>query len=639
MCGFVGFSDWRVPEEKQEIIQRMMQRIVHRGPDMGSSYADAAIALGFRRLSIIDLSENAAQPMYNEDRTIVTVFNGEIYNYQHLRQQLQAKGHVFTSNTDTEVLVHGYEEYGEGIVNKLRGMFAFAVWNTRTGTLFAARDIFGIKPFYYNTLPGGGLLFGSEIKALLEHPDFVKQLNPNALRAYLTFQYAPPESTFFEGVYCLPQGHYMLWDGTNMRIERYWDMNFQPEEGPSQEEWSNRIDEAVHESVEAHRISDVKVGSFLSGGVDSSYITACLMPEKTFSVGFEDYGDTAQSGEDRKHNKFNETIYAAELSKKLGIQNHTKLLTAQECFEAFPEIQYHMDQPQSNPSSVPLWFLAKLAREHVTVVLSGEGADELFAGYELYADTPTTDSFKRKVPRGLRRALGSMANALPAFKGRNFLLKSAEKPANWFVGQASVFPEKEALEILKPAYRKGPSPFAYTRPLFARVQNLEEAAQKQYVDLHLWMPGDILLKADKMCMAHSLELRVPFLDKKIAEIARKIPQKYLIQGTQSKVAFRNAANKTLPDEWANRPKKGFPVPIRHWLHQKTYRDMVAEYFTADWAAEFFDTTAIMQLLDDHFAGRANNARKIWTVYTFLVWYKVFFVDGFLDEYIDELPAT
>lgn len=612
MCGFVGFSDRYLPEEKKEILERMMNRIVHRGPDMGGKYADERIGLGFRRLSILDLSEAGAQPMYSDDGSIVVVFNGEIYNFMQLREQLQAKGYTFKSNCDTEVLVYGYQEYGEKLVEKLRGMYAFAVWDKNKSRLLCARDIFGIKPLYYYRLPDGGLLFGSEIKAFLEHPGFTKAVNPKALRAYLSFQYAAGEETFFEGVKVLEPGHYFVYDEKGLRIEEYWDTAFAPEEGKSFEDWANEIDKQVHESVQAHRISDVPVGSFLSGGVDSSYITACLMPENTFSVGFE-------------QNKFNETNYAAELSEKLGVKNYRKLITAEECFAAFPDIQYHMDQPQSNPSSVPLWFLAKLAREQVTVVLSGEGADEIFAGYELYADTPAMVKFK-KLPAGLRRFLGRVAYKMPAFKGRNFLLKSSGIPELWFIGQADVFPEKQAEAILKPAYANAPSAHEVTTPVYARVAGSPEVTKKQYLDMHLWLPGDILLKADKMCMAHSLELRVPFLDKEIMRLAQKIPARYMIRGAENKAVFRHASNKTLPDAWANRPKKGFPVPIRYWLREEKYYTIVKDAFAAPYTAEFFDVPALQKLLDDHYHNRANNARKIWTVYTFLVWYKRFFID-------------
>ena len=610
MCGFIGFTDH--PGGEQAILEKMMGRIVHRGPDMGGAYVDDGVALGFRRLSILDLSDAGAQPMQSEDGTVVVVFNGEIYNFQSLREELRAKGHTFHCGADTEVLIHGYEEYGTRLVERLRGMFAFVIWDKKNRRLFGARDIFGIKPFYYYPIPdGSGLVFGSEIKAFLEHPKFVKAVNENALLPYLTLQYSATEETFFKGVYKLPAAHSFVYENGKMQISRYWDCRFAPE-AQTFEACAEKLDGVVHESVAAHRIADVKVGSFLSGGVDSSYIAAVLLPDTTYSVGFD-------------YHKFNETDYAAELSEKLGIHNRRKLITADECFDAFPEIQYHMDEPQSNPSSVPLWFLAKLAREEVTVVLSGEGADEIFAGYEWYADTPAMEKFK-KLPLGVRRAAAGAAKRLPYFKGKNFLIKCAERPEDYFYGQALVFPEDEAAAILQPAYGHGPRAHELAAPVYARVQGQDEVTKKQYLDMNLWLPGDILLKADKMCMAHSLELRVPFLDKEVMAFAETIPTDYRIRGTEVKAVMRHAANKTLPDEWANRPKKGFPVPIRYWLREEKYYNIVREYFTSDYAAVFFRPDALMKLLDDHFHERANNQRKIWTVFTFLVWYKRFFVD-------------
>ncbi|HIW53891.1 MAG TPA: asparagine synthase (glutamine-hydrolyzing) [Candidatus Ruthenibacterium merdigallinarum] len=611
MCGFVGFTG--MIDAREAVLQRMMDRIVHRGPDMGGRYLDDGVALGFRRLSILDLSEAGAQPMSSEDGGVTVVFNGEIYNFMELRKELETLGHRFHCGADTEVLVHGYEEWGDGLVHRLRGMYGFVIWDKLRGRLFGARDIFGIKPFYYYPIPGGeGLLFGSEIKSFLDHPKFRKAVNENALRPYLTLQYSATDETFFKGVYKLPAAHCFVYENGRMDIRRYWDCKFEDRESDF-EACADKLDAKVHESVAAHRIADVKVGAFLSGGVDSSYITACLMPDNTFSVGFD-------------YHKFNETNYAAELSEKLGVTNYRRLLTADECFDAFPDIQYHMDEPQSNPSSVPLWFLAKLAREHVTVVLSGEGADELFAGYEWYADTPAMAKFKKRVPLAARRAMAAAAKKLPYFKGKHFLLKCAERPEDWFLGQALVFPEDEAEAVLKPAYRAGAQPHEMAEKYYARVQNADEVTKKQYLDMNMWLPGDILLKADKMCMAHSLELRVPFLDKEVMTFAEGIPTRFRVQGTDTKVVLRHAANKTLPDEWANRPKKGFPVPIRFWLREEKYYNIVKEYFTSDFAAVFFDTGALMKLLDDHFHEKAANQRKIWTVFTFLVWYKRFFVD-------------
>lgn len=610
MCGFVGFTG--KIDSTVTVLDAMMQRIVHRGPDMGGTYADDDIALGFRRLSILDLSEAGAQPMQSEHGNIVVVFNGEIYNFMELRRELEQKGHTFHCSADTEVLIHGYEEYGTELIYKLRGMYAFVLWDKKNKRMFGARDIFGIKPFYYYPLADGGMLFGSEIKSFLAHPRFEKAVNENALLPYLTLQYSATPETFFKGVYKLPAAHYFVHENGKMDIKRYWDCVFAPKNAPF-EEYVTQLDETVRESVQSHRIADVKVASFLSGGVDSSYIAASQMPDKTFSVGFD-------------YHKFNETNYAKELSDKLGIQNIRKLITADECFDAFSDIQYHMDEPQSNPSSVPLYFLAQMAREHVTVVLSGEGADEIFAGYEWYADTPAMERFKKRVPLGVRRTMANAAKKLPYFKGKNFLIKCAERPEDYFVGQAMVFPEDEAKRLLRPAYQNGPKAHELAAPIYARVKDCDEVTKKQYLDMNMWLPGDILLKADKMCMAHSLELRVPFLDKRVMEFACKIPVDYRIKGTDTKIVLRAAANKCLPDEWANRPKKGFPVPIRFWLREEKYYNIVKEYFTADYAAVYFDPAALMKLLDDHYEGKAANQRKIWTVFTFLVWYKRFFVD-------------
>ncbi|MEG0911646.1 MAG: asparagine synthase (glutamine-hydrolyzing) [Ruthenibacterium sp.] len=610
MCGFVGFSG-KIDSQKT-VLDTMLERIVHRGPDMGGTYCTDDIALGFRRLSILDLSDAGAQPMMNEDKSVVVVFNGEIYNFMDLRKDLESRGHTFHCGADTEVLIHGYEEYGTDLIQMLRGMYAFVIWDAKAKRMFGARDIFGIKPFYYYPIPNGeGLLFGSEIKSFLDHPKFVKAVNENALRPYLTLQYSATDETFFKGVYKLPAAHYFTYENGKMTVKRYWDCKFKPQDKPF-DTCVDKLDDVVNESVKAHRIADVKVGSFLSGGVDSSYITASLMPDHTFSVGFD-------------YHKFNETNYAEELSEKLGIENHKKLIGAEECFDAFPDIQYHMDEPQSNPSSVPLYFLAKMAREQVTVVLSGEGADEIFAGYEWYADTPSMEKFK-KLPLSLRHGLADVAKKLPYFKGKNFLLKCSERPEDSFVGQAMVFPDAEAVNVLQPAYRCGKSAKALTAPIYARVKDEDEVTKKQYLDMNLWLPGDILLKADKMCMAHSLELRVPFLDKKVMEFAETMPVDYRIKGTDTKIVLRAAANKTLPDAWANRPKKGFPVPIRFWLREDKYYNLVKSYFTSDYAALFFRPDAILRLLDDHYQQKADNQRKIWTIFTFLTWYKRFFVD-------------
>ncbi|MBR5538867.1 MAG: asparagine synthase (glutamine-hydrolyzing) [Clostridia bacterium] len=617
MCGIVGFSGQS--EYKQKIVDNMMDLMIHRGPNSAGSYTDEDMALGFRRLSIIDLADGS-QPMYNEDKSLVLVYNGEIYNFESLREELIAAGHTFLTRCDSEVLLHGYEQFGgRELVKKLRGMFAFVIWDKNEKKLFGARDMFGIKPFYYSITHDCEFIFASEIKSMLAHPGFEREVNKNAILPYLTFQYSATEETFFKGVFKLPPAHFFEWKDGEFTKERYWDVNFDAKEG-TLEEFSDALDKTVHESVAAHRISDVPVGAFLSGGVDSSYITACLMPDKTFSVGF-----------DGEYEKFNETNEAAELSKILGIQNIRRILTADECFEALPTIQYHMDEPQSNPSSVPLYFLAALAAKEVTVVLSGEGADEIFAGYEWYDETPMMRKYK-KIPQFIRIAAAKVAKSLPYFKGHDFIIKSSGRPEDYFIGQAKIFEEKEAKKLLREDYKNGERVCDITRRIYDRVRDRDELTKKQYLDIMCWLPGDILLKADKMSMAHSLELRVPFLDKEVMKMAENIPAKYKITKENTKYVLRHAANRTLPDEWANREKKGFPVPIRLWLREEKYAEQVRRAFESAYADEFFDADELLKLLDEHFSGKANHARKIWTVYVFLVWYKRFFIDFILPKY-------
>lgn len=591
-----------------------MNTIIHRGPDSGGIHSDDKVTLGFRRLSIIDLSDVANQPLYSADGNIVLVFNGEIFNFQELRADLVEKGHNFKTHSDSEVIIYGYVEYGVEFVKMLRGMFAFCIWDKKNDLQFIARDGFGIKPLYYTeNTTDGTFIFGSEIKSFLPHPAFIKELNKNALRPYLTFQYSSMDETFFKGVYKLQPAHYMLIQNGQKQIVQYWDKKFHAKEAPI-EKYVEEIRTTVRESVDAHQISDVKVGSFLSGGIDSSYITSLLRPDKSFSVGFSDYEDM-----------FNETNLAKDLSDTLNIQNERKYISADECFEALPKIQWHMDEPQSNPSSVPLYFLSELASKDVTVVLSGEGADEIFGGYSWYQNSGKMQKYE-KVPFGIRKALRGLAEALPKNQYTHFLVKGGQTVEERFIGEAVVWDEEDALNVLKPDYKNGPSVKSITKRIYDEVPGDDDVTKMQYLDLNLWMPGDILLKADKMSMAHSIELRVPFLDKEVMELAKNIPSKYRVNDIDTKYVLRQAAHQELPEEWAKRPKLGFPVPIRHWLREEKYYKMVKEMFTTDFANEFFDTKQLVGYLDEHYEEKANRGRYIWTAYVFLVWYKQFFVD-------------
>ncbi len=617
MCGIVGFvtSKYSI-EEKKEQISQMMDRIIHRGPDSSGEFVDEHVALGFRRLSIIDL-KSGDQPIFNEDRTKAIIFNGEIYNFQELRKELEVKGHIFTTKADTEVILHGYEEFGTDIVKKLRGMFAFAIWDREKQELFGARDHFGIKPYYYYQ-GNENFMFGSEIKSFLDHPDFVKEINPRALKPYMTFQYSAIDETFFKNVYRIPEGHYFFVRNGELEMTQYWDAQFS-EEDMTLEQAIDLIDEAVQESVAAHSISDVKLGTFLSSGVDSSFVTSVSKPNYTFSIGFGD-------------KSYNESHEAKKLTERLGLRNFSKLVTSEEAFEAFPNIQYHLDEPASNPSCVPLYFLAKLAREQVTVVLSGEGADELFAGYTDYGFATKAKSVRvfaeklKKLPKKSRYRLAHTIKKMPNFKGSLHLYKSLAPAEDFFIGQAFVFEEEEADTYLQPNFRKSETVREIAQRQYDKVPDLPEVKKMQYLDIHQWMPKDILLKADKMTMAHSLEARTPLLDIRMMELAERIPVKYLLNAENTKYAFRKAANRHLPDEWADREKLGFPVPIKDWLHEEKFYKEVRGVFEADFVPEFFNQEKILDMLDKNYTQEIDARRKIWTIYSFLVWYKVYFID-------------
>ena len=613
MCGFAGYINNYATFDKMAVIKAMADRIVHRGPDDAHYYVDEDISLGFRRLSIIDL-EGGRQPILNEDGSLVLLFNGEIYNYQSIREDLLKAGHVFKTKTDSEVILHGYEEYGKKVLDRLRGMFAFIIWNKQTKELFGARDIFGIKPFYYYK-KDGEFLFGSEIKSFLSHPKFEKELDEDMIPLYLSYEYIPDERTIFKNVKKLPGAHCFTYKDGKLEVERYYHIRYNIEEDKSLEYWEDAITKEFSESVAMHQISDVEVGCFLSSGVDSSYVVKEISKGtkkvKTFSVGYEE-------------EKYSELPYAQDFSSVIGVQNIANKVSADEFFDAVPEIQYFMDEPLPNPSEIPLYFLAKNARKYVKVVLSGEGADELFGGYPMYLAGGHFDRYAHKVPRPVRKALGTVARHAPSFKGRNFLIRGAMEPYQRFMRANYVFQSAERQKYLKrPIATKLPE--EYSKRYFDEVPNLDEPTQLQYVDMHTWMIYDILLKADRMSMANSLELRVPFLDRKMLELSTRIPTRYRAANETTKIALRGAAIKQLPERTANKKKLGFPVPLNDWLREDKYYNKVKAAFQSDIAEKFFVTDELLRLLDDHKNGRALNMQKIWSFYTFIVWYEQFFV--------------
>ena len=607
MCGIVGFVGAR--ENAQTILQAMMDRIAHRGPDGQGQFLEGPVALGQRRLSIIDL-DGGKQPMYNEDGSLVVVFNGEIYNFQALTAELQAAGHTFATRSDTEVLLHGYEEWGKGMLDRLRGMFTFALWDRKAETLFLARDHFGIKPLYYYQNEEGELLFGSEIKSFLDHPGFHKALNEDQISLYLSYQYSPGEDTFFRGVKKLLPAHCLTWQGGEIKIERYWQPAFTPDDGPSLAEWEQAIADAMTESVAAHKIADVEVGSFLSSGVDSSYMAALAKVDKTFTVGFA-------------NKQYDETDFAKEFSAHIGVKNYAYRITPEEYWANLGRIQYHMDEPLADAASVALYFVNREAAKQVKVCLSGEGADEFFGGYNIYKE-PFTVSWYDKLPLWLRRAVGAAASVLPPVPGVNFLVRRGRPLEERYIGNTNLMGERRKRQLLK-NYTGRILPTDLSRPYFEQTRGQDAVTRMEYCDLNLWMVGDILLKADKMSMANSLELRVPFLDLKVFDLACRIPTSCKVNAAQTKIAMRGAAEKTIPPKTADKKKLGFPVPVRAWLREEKYAAILREAFASEAAEKFFNTAALNKMLDQHLSGKRDNWRQLWCVFIFLVWYDEYFV--------------
>lgn len=629
MCGICGFTGRR--QDQKAVIEKMMKSIEHRGPDSEGSFCGGEITLGFRRLSIIDL-EDGQQPMESADGNLHIVFNGEIYDYQELREELEAAGIPFRTHSDTEVLVNTIQQYGEKALDKLRGMFGFAVWNEKEQTLMLARDFFGIKPVYYAQI-GEHFVFASEIKSILAFPGYKREVNQMALEQYLSFQYSPLEETFFKGIYKLMPGHVLLYKDGKYRIKTYFQPRLTPGAYPNLQSLQEQLSSVLEDSVKHHMLSDVEVGAFLSGGVDSGYLAAASGADQAFTVGFDE------------GNRYNEVSKAAEVAKKAGLKHHVKIISKQEFWDSLPDVMYHMDEPLGDASAIALYFLSQEAAKHVKVVLSGEGADELFGGYNIYRE-PESLKAVSWIPFQVRKAIGRLAAKLPDIKGRDFLIRAGMKVEERFIGNAYIYREKEKAQILKNG-TIGPSTQEFLRPFYEEIESsdimgtsekagtkikksthrhpLQDMEKMQSIDLNYWLPGDILQKADKMSMAHSLEVRVPFLDKEVFDLAAGLPKDAKIAGGTTKYIFRKAVSGYIPEDTDGRKKLGFPIPIRVWLRQDDWYQMVMEMFTSREAAQFFHTEKLAELLKEHKEGKKDNSRKIWTVLAFLIWYNRFFV--------------
>ena len=602
MCGIAGFIS--PARADAAALAPMLARIAHRGPDGQGTFVEGPAALGHCRLAIIDL-QGGAQPLYSEDKNFVVVFNGEIYNYRELTAELTALGHTFATRTDTEVLLHGWEQWGRELLPRLRGMFAFALWDRRAQVLFCARDMFGIKPLYYCRCADGTLLFASEIKAFLDHPSFEKQLNTAQLPLYLSCQYSPGRDTFFAGVQKLLPGHFLEFSEGIVRTTRWVQPAFLPGDTPPA---PDELEAVLRQSAEAHKIADVEVAGFLSGGVDSAYLTALARPARTYTISYAEP-------------KYDESFPARALARNLGLRNRVRCISPGEFWDAVPAVQYHMDEPMADAAAVALYFLNREAARDVKVVLSGEGADELFGGYNIYRD-PFTARWYNRLPPWLRGGLGAAASLLPPGPGVNFLVRRGLSLEERYFGPTALLTEREKRRLL-PGYEGDGDPVCLTESSWDMTEDQDPVTRMQQVDLQLWLAGDILLKADKMSMAHSLELRVPYLDKEVFALAAALPAATKANARMTKIALRQAAARTLPPAAAARKKLGFPVPVRDWLRQEPYTSRVRAVFSRPAAGEFFNVRLLHTMLNHHLHG-GDCWRQIWCVYSFLIWYEQFF---------------
>ncbi|MEC5308708.1 asparagine synthase (glutamine-hydrolyzing) [Bacillus thuringiensis] len=612
MCGYVGClynTAKRYSETEKIQFENMTNLLYHRGPDDQGYFRDEHVQFGFRRLSIIDL-DAGHQPLAYDNERYILMFNGEIYNYIELREMLIKQGACFSTQSDTEVIVALYAQVKEECVNYLRGMYTFVIWDRQEKKLFGARDHFGIKPLYI-AQQNDITFFASEKKSIL-HVMQDKGVNPTALQHYFTYQYGPEPETLTNDINKIEPGHYFIKEfGKEIEVYRYWKPYFNASDN-KKEEHIRAIRDVLYDSVKVHMRSDVPVGAFLSGGIDSSIIASIakeINPNLlTFSVGFE-------------HRGFSEIDVAKETAEKLGVKNYSVLVTPQEFMNEFPKVMWHMDDPLADPAAVPLYFVAKEARKHVTVVLSGEGSDELFGGYNIYREPNSLKMFSY-IPTSGRTVLKALSGALKeGFKGKSFLERGCTPIEERYYGNAKIFREEEKIKLIK-SYNESVNYKDVTKALYNEIKDYDDVSKMQYIDMYTWLRGDILLKADKMSTAHSLELRVPFLDKEVFDVASKIPTELKIANRTTKAILREAVRGIVPDHVLDRKKLGFPVPIRHWLKDEMY-DWALNIIKESKTEHLIDKKYVLNLLEAHRTDKGDHSRKIWTVLTFMVWHQIY----------------
>ncbi|MGE6378175.1 asparagine synthase (glutamine-hydrolyzing) [Peribacillus muralis] len=611
MCGFVGcIQEYpkAINSNMKDAIKKMNTIITHRGPDDEGYFFDDFVNFGFRRLSIIDL-ENGNQPLSYENERYWIIFNGEIYNHIELRKELIDSGYEFTTQSDTEVILALYSSKKEHAVQKLRGMFAFVIWDKIEEKLFGARDHFGIKPFFYCE-QDEVTYFASEKKSILTTMD--EKLDVNSLQHYLSFQYVPEPSTLSKNIKKLLPGHYFTKEpGKEMDITKFWHPTFHPS-NMEDSKVSKEIQETLIDSVNVHMRSDVPVGSFLSGGIDSSFICSIakqINPKiKTFSVGFERDG-------------YSEINVAQETAAALNVENISYIISPEEFLAELPKIIWHLDDPLADPAAVPLYFVAREAKKHVKVALSGEGADELFGGYNIYREPHSLRMFSY-IPSPLNNVLKTLSSILPeGVKGKSFIERGVTALEDRYIGNANIFDEKEKKELLV-NYLNGFENEKVTSPIYSNSLDYDPITQMQNIDIQTWLKGDILLKADKMSMANSLEVRVPFLDTCVFNTASKLSMDQKIRNGTTKYMLRKAARGIVPEHVWSRKKLGFPVPIRHWLKDELY-DWSVKLIHESQTDYLFNKQQILKLLENHVNGKMDNSRKLWTIFTFMIWHQIY----------------
>lgn len=606
----------------------------HRGPDAAGTWHDDDALFGFNRLAIIDL-EHSHQPLRwgpedNPERYAL-VFNGEIYNFIELREELQAAGLTFHTEGDSETIVVGFHHWGAEVVQHLRGMFAFAIWDTETRSMFVARDQFGIKPLFYATTEAG-TVFASEKKSILEMADAIGldlSLDRRAIEHYVDLQYTPEPETLHSAIRRVESGCTVtLSPGGEVVSERYFTPNFQVTSVPKggEQELFDRIAAALEDSVAKHMRADVTVGSFLSGGIDSSAIATLAKRHNpnllTFTTGFEREG-------------YSEVDVAAETAEAIGVEHIVKIVSPEEYAAAVPKIIWYLDDPVADPSLVPLYFVAETARKHVKVVLSGEGADELFGGYTIYKEPLSLAPFD-KVPSALLKGLNTLSRVLPeGMKGKSLLERGTQPMESRYYGNARNF-NFEQLQRVIPWAKPEWDHREVTAPIYAESARLgmDPVARMQHLDLFTWMRGDILVKADKINMANSLELRVPFLDKEVFEVAQTIPADLKIANNTTKYALRKALEQIVPPHVLHRKKLGFPVPMRHWLAGDELFGWAQEQINASQTDDIFNKAAVLEMLDEHRAGVSDHSRRLWTVIAFMIWHGIF-IEKRIDPHVEQ----